>query len=149
MIVGEGSKLENLKDVARKKDLNNVFFMGSFPLKEMPRFTNFSDALLISLKAEEIFNLTIPNKLQSYFASGKPIIGSLNGEGAEIIKNSGAGLVAQAENSLLLAEKCISMSMMNAEEIKDMEEKSLSFFKKNFSDQMFINRLKKHTKKLF
>ena len=54
----------------------------------MPNFINFADALLISLKDEEIFNLTPPNKLQSYMASQKPIIGSLNGEGAKIIKIS-------------------------------------------------------------
>ena len=54
----------------------------------MPHFFSSADLLLVSLKKDPIFSLTIPNKVQSYMACGKPIIASLEGEGKRIIEES-------------------------------------------------------------
>ena len=107
----------------------------------MPNFINFADALLISLKDEEIFNLTIPNKLQSYMASQKPIIGSLNGEGAKIIKISKSGLVSNAEDSHLLTKNVIEMASFKKEKLEELGKNAKDFFQTNFSSKIFNQKV--------
>jgi hypothetical protein len=41
-----------------------------------------ADALLVTLGSAPLFALTIPSKVQSYLAAGRPIVGALDGEGA-------------------------------------------------------------------
>ena len=62
----------------------------------MPRYFALADALLVTLRNQPIFSLTIPAKVQSYLACGKPIIAALDGEGARVVQEAGAGLTAEA-----------------------------------------------------
>ena len=68
----------------------------------MPKFFSHSDALLVSLKKNKIFSLTIPAKVQSYLACGKPIIASIDGYGAKIVVDAKCGVVSPADDSNLL-----------------------------------------------
>ena len=87
-------------------DLNYEFyFLGSFH-KEMPYFFSHADALLVSLKSD-IFSLTIPNKVQSYMACGKPIIASLSGEGKKIIEESKSGYVSEPDDYISFSNSII------------------------------------------
>src|SRR5690606_19352372 len=56
-----------------------------------------AQALLVSLRRAEIFAQTVPAKVQSYLAAGRPIIASLDGEGARVVLDVGAGLACPAE----------------------------------------------------
>ena len=141
IIVGSGSKLDYCKQFAQTEGLDNIFFLGQHPLEEMPNFIKFADALLISLKDEEIFNLTIPNKLQSYMASQKPIIGSLNGEGAKIIKISKSGIVSNAEDSHLLTKNVIEMASFKKEKLEELGKNAKDFFQTNFSSKIFNQKV--------
>ena len=141
IIVGSGSKLDYCKQFAEMERLDNIFFLGQYPLEAMPNFINFADALLITLKDEEIFNLTIPNKLQSYMASQKPIIGSLNGEGAKIIQISKSGLVSNAEDAHSLTENVVKMASLKKEELDEFGKNAKDFFQINFSSRIFNQKV--------
>lgn len=95
-IVGGGTDLERLMGLA--EGLRNVTFYGRRPLEEMPKFYNMADAMLVTLKADPVLSLTLPGKVQSYMAVGKPIIGAIDGETAKVIKDSKCGYCALAEN---------------------------------------------------
>ena len=97
-IVGDGSNLEALKNLVKEEKIANVYFWGRKPLKEMPRWFEGSDVLIISLIDEPIFSLTIPAKFQAYLASGKPIYCVMNGEVADLIINNKIGFVAQPDD---------------------------------------------------
>ena len=97
-IVGDGSNLENLKNIVKKENIANVHFWGRKPLKEMPRWFEGSDVLIISLIDEPIFSLTVPAKFQAYLASGKPIYCVMNGEVADLIINNKIGFVSHPNN---------------------------------------------------
>ena len=75
----------------------------------MPDFFACADALIVSLKNTKIFSMTIPGKLQSYLACGRPIIGSLCGIGADIINESKSGYNAEAENPKALADSILNL----------------------------------------
>lgn len=75
VFVGDGRKKAWVDDFIQKNSLaDTVFTLGRYPLEMMPSFFSKADVMLLSLKSETIFNLTVPAKLQTYMASGKPIL---------------------------------------------------------------------------
>jgi len=148
IFIGSGSKLGSLKTLVKNKNLDNCHFIGEFPLELMPSFINLSDGLLVSLKNEKIFNLTIPNKIQSYLASGKPILASLNGEGAKVIDDSNSGYTSGSEDYLGLAENILLFSELSEKERRKLGENGKKYFKENFSDEIFISNLKNYFDKI-
>ena len=97
-IVGDGSNLETIKNIVKEENIANVYFWGRKPLKEMPRWFEGSDVLIISLIDEPIFSLTIPAKFQAYLASGKPIFCVMNGEVADLVLNNKIGFVSKPDD---------------------------------------------------
>ena len=97
-MIGDGSNLEALKNILKKESIANVYFWGRKPLKEMPKWFEGSDVLIISLIDEPIFSLTIPAKFQAYLASGKPIYCVMKGEVADLIINNKIGFVSHPDN---------------------------------------------------
>jgi colanic acid biosynthesis glycosyl transferase WcaI len=114
IIVGDGRRAEWVAQEIRRRDLGSrMSMLGRFPLERMPGFFASADALLVSLKPEPVFALTIPGKMQSYLAAGKPVLAMLNGEGADLIRRSGAGIACNAGDGAGLAacvERMIAMS---------------------------------------
>ena len=95
IILGDGRKKQWVVEQIHKKNLNNCFhLLGSYPLDMMPSFYSEADCMLFSLKKDYIFSLTIPAKVQSYLACGKPIVSMIDGEASIIINDSKAGLTA-------------------------------------------------------
>ncbi len=144
IILGDGRK----KDYAMKKcealKLSDDFiFLGSFPSKMMPRFFSCADALVVSLKDEPIFSMTIPNKIQSYLASGKPIIASLSGEGASCIVESQSGFVANAEDSEMLSKIILKFLNLDSKKKKELGENARKYYLNQFDMELLINKLDK------
>lgn len=102
-IVGGGSDLERLQQLAQTMQLLNVTFYGRCPLEEMPHFYAMADAMLVTMKADPVLSLTLPGKVQSYMAAAKPIIGAINGETETVIRESQCGLCGPAEDGDTLA----------------------------------------------
>ena len=94
-IVGDGSYLEQVKQVVKDNNIENVVFHGRKPYSTMNDILRQSDVLLLPLIADEGICKTEPFKIQSYLNSGKPIMGVLIGSGKEIIEENGIGLVAK------------------------------------------------------
>lgn len=98
VLVGSGSRSDWLEQQKNELRLDNLVLAGRFPANEMPQFLWRAQGLIVSLKRAEIFAQTVPAKVQSYLAAGRPIIAALDGEGARVITESGAGLVCPAED---------------------------------------------------
>ena len=142
-IVGDGVSLENCKKLSESYKLENVTFYGRRPVEEMPNFYKMADAMLVTLTSDEFSKLTLPGKVQSYMASGKPIIASIDGEGQEIIKEANVGYVSNAEDYKSLAENIKAFSLLSKEEIKILGENSYNYCKENFSKDSFIENLER------
>lgn len=138
-IIGAGSKLEEYRELVSSKNIENIFFLGSFPLSYMPSFIAKSDLMLISLKDEEIYNLTIPNKLQSYMASGKPVLGNISGASADLIEKSKCGHIVKPNNPDLLCNKIIEMSRLDRRSLELMGNNGKLYFEDHFSNESFLN----------
>ena len=142
IILGDGRMKEYVSRKVKDYDLQSCFFLlGSYPVTEMPFFFACADVLLVSLKRSPIFNLTIPSKIQSYLACGKPILGSLDGEGARIIEESGAGLTAPAEDHEKLYDCVLKIVKMSLEKRQEMSIKGRNYYEREFERGFLINRL--------
>ena len=103
-IVGEGSNLEKCKQLANNLHVSSIIFYGRKPIEEMPKYYAKADAMLVTMTKNEILSLTLPGKVQSYLAAGKPIIGSIDGEARAVINKARCGYCSEAENVEKLAE---------------------------------------------
>ena len=128
---------------------DSITLLGRHPLEKMPSFFKCADALLICLKDEEIFSKTIPVKLQSYLAFGKPILAMLNGEGAKIIEDSQSGLVCGAGESRSLASLVSIMSTMCKEDLDQMGLNGIKKFNQEFNREILIHQLEQYIEECF
>jgi glycosyltransferase involved in cell wall biosynthesis len=140
-VIGSGSKLDWLREQKESLDLRNLIVPGRFSVESMPHLFRISSALLVSLKDEQIFSLTIPSKVQAYLAAGKPIIASLRGEGARVIQASGAGLVSPPEDPVSLADKIKRLYEMTPDERGKMGRMGKLYFGENFDMNIQVDKL--------
>src|SRR5262249_27745719 len=89
-IVGDGRMRPWVESEVKARGLGNVRLLGQRPSEEMPRLFAQADVLLATLRREPIFAYTIPSKIQSYLACGRPIIAAMDGEGGRIVREAGA-----------------------------------------------------------
>jgi len=147
VVLGDGRQRIWLADQVKARDLSGtVHLLGRHPVDAMPRFFALADALLVTLKHEPIYALTIPSKLQSYLACGRPIVGALDGEGARVIAEAGAGLSGPAEDSASLAQAVLSLYRTPAEELAAMGRRGRSYFVKHFERERLLDQLEQSMK---
>lgn len=141
VIIGDGRMRHWVEDEIAVRNLRqNFLFLGRHPAELMPHYFALANVLLVTLRNEEIFKLTIPSKVQSYLACAKPIIASLAGEGAKIIEESQAGFSCSPENPSKLAELVLKMYYMGKRERAAMGLKGRGYFETNFTREKFLNQ---------
>lgn len=145
-IVGGGTDLGRLQGIAREQGLDNVVFYGRRPLEEMPGFYTRSDAMLVTLKADPVLSLTLPGKVQSYMAAGKPIIGAINGETARVIAEAECGFCSPAEDADALAKNI--KKFLQAGDKQLMGQRARAFYESNFTQESFVDELEKSLREI-
>ncbi len=142
VIVGDGRARANVEEQAKKLGLTEtVSFLGRHPMEQMPTFFSFADVMVVSLKDEYIFSLTIPAKTQSYMASGKPIVSMLNGEGNRIVEEAKCGLTAQSGDYKTLADNVKKLYKANKEELLQMGKNGLDYYLNHFDKKMVVDNI--------
>ena len=137
-IVGSGSELDNVKKLAAELKTDNVIFYGQRPLEEMPKLYKIADAMLVTLEDKAYANMTIPGKVQSYMAVGKPVIGAINGSCANFIKNNNVGFACLSGDSEALANLIKNLDL---KELQKIGEHSKDVYFKKYCKSIFMNRL--------
>lgn len=141
LIVGDGRMAAWAKEEAQRRGLSQVHFLGRHPLEAMPHFYAAADALLLPLKREPIFALTIPGKLQSYLACARPILAMLDGEGARIVEEAGAGLSCPAGDAGHLADHVRKLAAMPEAERRQMGLNGRKYYEVNFDRARLFDQL--------
>lgn len=141
VIVGNGRACEWLTKHVAEQQLDNVLLLGRHPLDKMPALFATADALLVSLKTNEVFEKTIPGKVQAYLASGKPIIAMIDGEAARVVVEASAGMACASGDAMGLAEIVRTMSALPASELIAMGESGRRYYLEHFSKTTLFERL--------
>ena len=142
LIVGDGRKSDWVREEVERRGLQgSVLLLGRFPVERMPSFYAHADALLVSLKKDPVFSMTIPGKVQSYLMAGIPLVGMLDGEGAKVITESNAGLISQAGDAEGLATAVLAMAAMSADQRHQLGLNGRAFAQKEFGRDLLMGRL--------
>ena len=149
VFVGDGRRRAWLEHQILERGLaDNVQILGSFPPEKMPSFFAIADVLLITLRDERIFSLTVPSKLQTYLACGRPVLGAIAGEAASILMMSGAGLVAPPNDPERLAEIASAMAQMPREELDALGKAALDYQNHEFDRDYWLDQLEEWLQEL-
>jgi len=148
IIVGDGRKFDWLQEQICERGLQEqVLVTGRFPVDRMPSFYAHADALLVSLKSDPVFSMTIPGKVQSYLLSGMPIIGMLDGEGAAVINEAGAGFTCAAGDSQGLAKIVLRMMAMSPDARMTLGRCGRDYAQKEFGRHQLFDKLEVYLEK--
>ena len=143
-LVGSGSRLDWLRLEIARRGLSNVILPGRFPPTAMPAFYAAASALLVSLSDEAIFAYTIPSKLQGYLAAGRPIIASLNGEGARVVAEANAGVGCAAGDAGALAAAVMHLRSLSQPERAVLGDNGRRYAAEHYSLDRLANDLIVH-----
>lgn len=142
VIVGDGRKSDWLQSEVVSRGLNKkVLLRGRFPVERMPSFYAHADALLVSLKRDPVFSMTIPGKVQSYLMAGVPLLGMLDGEGAAVIRDANAGLTCEAGDGGGLANAVLALAAMTIEDRKKLGLNGRNYAEQEFGRTELMDRL--------
>lgn len=144
-IVGDGLSKNNCESLAKKYNLDNIVFYGYHSVEKMPEFYSMADAFLITMVDNEVVNSTLPAKIQSYMLAAKPIIGAINGEVKEVIKEAKCGLCCDSLDYKGLAELILKAS--NSKKIEEWSKNSYQYYIKNFEKEKCLDDLESILKK--
>jgi glycosyltransferase involved in cell wall biosynthesis len=141
VVFGHGSRWDWMCEQVKTRGLTNLHLPGRFPMQTMPSLMKKASALLVSLADEPIFAATVPNKVQAYMAAGRPILACLNGEGARLVQEAGAGLAIAAEDAQGLADAVLRLYRMPAPERTEMGANGRRYFKAHFDHNRLVDDL--------
>ncbi len=137
--MGGGVEVERLKQSAR--DLPNVQFMERRPMSEVGAVLSNANALLVHLKADPLFEITIPSKIQAYLFAGKPILCGIKGDAADLVCRAGAGLHFTPEDPVALAEAVLTLRGLGADGLRLMGEAGRAFYRKYLAMDEGVRRM--------
>lgn len=140
-LAGDGSRREWLLAAQRERGLDNLELPGRLPLEAMPGEMARASALLVTLAAEPIFALTVPAKVQAYLAAGRPVIASLDGEGARLVQEAQAGFTAPAGDAAALAAAVLRLYALDATERARLGENGRRYFEAHFHPERLTDEL--------
>lgn len=147
IVFGDGRVAAWVRAQITERELtSSVHMLGRHAMETMPRYFALADAMLVTLKNEPILGLTIPARVQSYLACGRPIVAGINGEGARIINEAGAGLTVAAEDADALADAVLTMYKMSKQERDAMGARGREYFLAHFESSMLMDRLERWMK---
>jgi glycosyltransferase involved in cell wall biosynthesis len=142
LVVGDGRAAASIRaEIAQRGLTEQVTLLGRHPIERMPSFFRGAQALLVTLRDEPIFALTIPGKVQSYLASGIPIIAMLNGEGSRVIDEAGAGLTCPAGDAAGLANCVERLAGLPAAARDAMGQSGREYCAREFDRRTLMSRL--------
>jgi glycosyltransferase involved in cell wall biosynthesis len=141
VLIGSGSRRSWLVQEATTRRLNNVQFIDRQSPRAMPSLLGQASALLVTLVRDPTMGMTVPSKIQAYLAAGRPIIACLDGEGARVVAEAGAGFTCAAEDAEALAQTVISMQGLSAEKLQKMGDDGRNYYHQHFDPGRLAQRL--------
>lgn len=142
IILGEGRMQDWVKTEISLRGLqDSVHLLGRHPVEVMPRFFALADVMLVTLKKDPIFAMTVPARVQSYLACARPVVAAIEGEGARVIEDAGAGHVCPPENPEALAAAVLALSRTSADERNEMGKRGRAYFDANFRREVLLGQL--------
>jgi len=141
VFVGDGVALSRLKEIAEAQELLNIRFLGRYPHDAMPGLFALADVLLVHLKDDPLFRITIPHKVLTYLGTGKPILAAVAGDAADLVIEARAGVACPPENPCALAETVRCLYAMKTDERRALGERGLQAARTRYSRDVLTREI--------
>lgn len=142
IILGSGIELSNIKNYTFQKKLENVIFLPPVPMSEVNNYLQCADILMVHLKADPLFEITIPSKTQAYMASGKPILMAVQGEAAKLVQAAKCGLTAKSEDPAEIADVIEKLTNLDKNQLIQLGKNGFDYYHSNLSLIVGTHRFK-------
>jgi len=141
VLIGSGARSAWVAEQASRRSLSQIDLPGRFEPAQMPAIFAQADALLVSLIRGPAMSLTIPSKIQAYLAAGRPMLASMDGEGARVVQEAGAGLISPAEDARALADAVLKLQRLGSAERQAMGEAGRRYYAAHFEPALLAQAL--------
>ena len=142
LMVGSGREENRVRQLILDYDLGgHVKMVGRFPVEYMSSFYHLADALLLPLGEDPLFEITLPGKTQSYLFAGRPIVGFLSGEGADVLRRSNSAFVCDAGDVEGLAEQIVKFCDADPSELEELGRSAKQYAVDNFLPERVMSTL--------
>lgn len=143
VFIGDGIRLQLLKDKTNELNLKNVKFLPRRPPSEIGGIMALAQVMLVHLKDSVLHLITIPSKIQAYLAVGKPILIAVRGDAADLVMQSGAGIKCEPENPQEIAETAKRFLNMTQEDLSEMGRKGRDYYFRELSLEVGVKKYEK------
>jgi glycosyltransferase involved in cell wall biosynthesis len=133
VLMGSGIETGNLQVEQARRGLNNVCFLPRRPPSEATKVLAMADALLVHLKDDPLFEITIPSKTQTYLQAGKPILMGVRGDSARMVEEAGAGIFFAPEDPQALVSAVKEMMSMSADQRAQLGQSGRCFYERELA----------------
>ena len=139
-LVGEGRAKEKLQKKVAENNLEDIItFIGKVSEEEANRYIHFANCAYLSFKKNDLFDMTLPAKLQSYMACGTPILAAAGGESAIVIEESKCGFVCEQDANKLA--DIVKNVVLPSNDLNVMQANAKKYFEQNFDVDLIVNKL--------
>jgi colanic acid biosynthesis glycosyl transferase WcaI len=133
VFVGGGIDVAPLKQRSTMRGLTNVLFLPRMPAQDVGSLLAACDVLLVHLRDDPLFSITVPSKTQAYMAAGRPVLMAVRGDAAALIQQAGAGICCLPEDSRSIVDAVRRMRSFTRDELEAMGNKGKAFYERNLS----------------
>lgn len=137
--VGAGTEVERLKN--RSSTLKNVQFLPKKPQSEIGEVLSNADALLVHLKKDPVFRITVPSKIQAYMYAGKPVLCGVEGDAADLVRKADCGVSFEPENVDSLLHAIRTLRKMQLQQLISMGNAGKQFYEEHLSFRSGVDQI--------
>lgn len=140
VLIGDGVSVKALRQATQERGLSNVRWIDRQPAERMSHWFALADVMLVHLKRDPLFEITIPSKTMAYLACGRPILCAVAGDTADLVRSAGAGITCAPQDPPELAHAVRDLYAMSCEQREAMGEAGRRAFLENYTQAVLVNR---------
>ena len=145
LIVGDGPELHKLRALCDARGVADRFvFTGWVDGDAVAGYMALCDVTLACLKDNEVLNLTLPAKVQTYMDAGKPVLAFMNGAGADTVRAAGCGFTAEAESVDSLCAALGQIGKTERAALREMGESGRAYCAAHFDREKILDSLERY-----
>ena len=143
IVIGDGMSRGEVERSVKQRGLEEQFtFEGHHPIEDMPKYLSIADVLVGCLSKSDLLEATVPAKVYSYIASGKPIVLAMDGEVQNLINDEiQCGFAGETENSVLLAQNILKVYNASLAERIEMGARAQKYHQEHFKREVVLRNL--------
>lgn len=140
VLAGDGPQARQVQSLARERRLGNLLIYGPIAKDRTRAFYNACDVCLVPLADVAVFQETVPSKLFEIMACERPVVASVGGEAAEIVRLSASGIVAAPGNAESIADGVLGLLARPEAERRDMGRRGRTYVTERYNRDALATR---------